>query len=49
MRLVGVNCGISHSRHFSLPNLVGWLRFLYVECQDDYDSVVMSLRCDCSR
>jgi len=49
MRLVGVNCGISHSRHSSLPDLVGWLRFLCVGCQDDYDSVVMSLRCGCSR
>ena len=46
---VGVNCGIGRSRHYSLPDLVGWLRFLHVGCQDNQDSVVMSLHCGCSR
>ena len=53
MRLVGVNCCIGRSRHCSLPDLVSRLRFLYyslcVGCQDNYDSVVMTLRCGCSR
>jgi methionine synthase I (cobalamin-dependent) len=35
MRLVGVNCGIGRSRHSSLPDLVSWLRFLYVGCHDN--------------
>ena len=46
---VGVYCGIGRSRHYSLPDLVGWLRFLHVGCQDNQDSVVMSLHCGCSR
>ena len=53
MRLVGVNCCIGRSRHCSLPDLVSRLRFLYyslcVGCQDNYDPVVMTLRCGCSR